>query len=168
VFLPPTNGRVAAIGLRATPLLREGDRQPIGIKVLGDPSPKNLFRLLTTGDLSLDHPVVEFVEVRNAQTWTATSGRNLVRIVSFRTGHVACVEREGRTIGCELGPSGGLEFQGKAEHISIEPDGPLHVAHEHDWKAVRSSCRLGQERPSARVNETCVRPLSAESSKFAD
>jgi len=44
-------------------------------------------------------------------------------------GPLAHVQRQGRAIGCELGPAGRLKPQRYAKHVSIERYGPLHIAH---------------------------------------
>src|SRR5262245_41853353 len=49
--------------LAAAPLLTDGDHQPIGIDVLGDPSAKGFLRFLSAGHVPLGHPLVERIEI---------------------------------------------------------------------------------------------------------
>ncbi len=99
--------------LAATPLFSHRYSQAVGIFVQGDTSAEILLRLLDAGHVSFDHSLVEFIKIRNAQTRLAPSGRNLSRIVPFKTGRFARVERQCRGIDCELGLSRRLESQGQ-------------------------------------------------------
>src|SRR5262245_20260384 len=60
--------------LAAAHLLTDRDHQAIGVDVLSDPSAKGFLRLLNAVHVVLDHPFVERIKFRDAQTGSAPTG----------------------------------------------------------------------------------------------
>jgi hypothetical protein len=75
---------------------------------------------------------MEGIKIGNTESRPAPAGRDLLRIILVRGGRTTGVKRQGRAIGCELGPSGRFEFEGQPENIPIERHSPLHVADKHN------------------------------------
>src|SRR5439155_26628325 len=85
------------------PLLADGDRQPVGIEILGDARTEYVLRRLDALDAAACHPRVELVEVGNAESRLAIAGRRSGRIRGERR-RFALMQGERRSVGGELGP----------------------------------------------------------------
>src|SRR6267378_2394482 len=68
-------GLARPISLAPMFILPDRYHQSVGIRVLGNPSPKNFLGLLKTRHFLLDHLAMELVKIRNPQTRPAASRR---------------------------------------------------------------------------------------------
>jgi hypothetical protein len=102
------------------PVLADGNRQTVGIKVLCEPCAKNILRLLDAPDILLHHRSVERIQVRHAEARPATSRGKIVRIYAARLGRLGHVKRQRGPVGRKLGPAWRLESEWQPEHVPIE------------------------------------------------
>ena len=108
--------------LATSPVFADGERQAVRVCVLCESSAEEFFGFLNARHIIGDHSRMEFIEVRHADAGSATAGGfELLAFVSV-TWSIAQMQSEGCALGCEFGPMGRFELQGKADDVSIERD----------------------------------------------
>lgn len=104
------------------PVFADGKRQAVRVGVLCESSTEEFFGFLNARHIVGDHSRMELIEVRHAEAGSATAGGfELLAFVSG-TWSIAQMQSERCAFGCELGPVGRFELQGKADDVFIERD----------------------------------------------
>ena len=101
-------------------LFADRNSQSIRIEILRDACAEDRFRFLDAGNIMLDHPAMECIEVGNTEAGAAPAGMKLLGVFLIRIGLLSSVQRNCRTIGCEFCPPGRLELERQSEHVAIE------------------------------------------------
>src|SRR5262249_55675907 len=78
------------------------------------------------------HSLMEIIKIWNIQTRLAYTRPGRPGSNPSRWRPRSQVKREGSAVGCELSPLGRLESHGSAQHVAVERQGALHVAHKDD------------------------------------